>query len=1166
MALKGDTGNFQLADIFQTLAQGGQTGLLTLSSESTERRILFSSHGVTAADAAVFRAPKLGHLLVAGGLVEQGQVETALQELDREGPNPLSAIPLLVVLEEKGLLRLHDGVHVLRTQVREELFEVFQLPEMDFEFLEDDSPVEGIPRECYFRVEEVVMEAARRMDEWTRMDGHVDTAEYYVLPERGKGGDQQSKDDHGAAAVVELLDGSHTIQDIAEKLLRPRFDITRAVFSLIVDARVRISTADELIRSARSLDPRGDRQRVTRLCQRALKRVGEEDARLDDIADLLVLAGATQAAVAVLSARARMLLKSGNPETAYTQIVRARDMDPNSLRVQQVLAELHRARGETASEIKVLTTLAERSAAEDRFGDAVEYAARVGELNPDAPILDQAFVLYCQKAERHEFGAEVLSAAAGKRTNATNAAILYSGILLLDPSRSDIKKALARQHKTRTRSRSVWIAAAAMIIPVGFIGIHMASGRVEQARLIGRVDSAEELLNSGEVRLASAQLRDVSTDSADDELKERIERLRGRAETKLAELDKKAETERSRQSADILATIQVCIDGGDWRRAFLDIGSAIAAGPDKELRAKIDTRLKLLADAIEADSASIQRATANMQVPHHERDLPAFLAKLGDVCSPEALKKYTEVQSVLGAAESGAAEIDRMTRAVSGAIQAIGEAGPALEDARSRLARAKELDTLSFEFESVQAAEERGDYRAARDGYARVLREYGKGTLTAYFEEKLAFCSELCDLLSAAEARLKDGDVEGAATLIKDKAVTTKDVDLLTTMGVPVRVSTLPRGAEVQINARTVGLAPQDFFVRRGTPLSITVASPGFISETFEVTYDGAADRHLALLRAGRYSIDLGARAEADPIANDGAAFIASRDGVLRRLELGAGNVSHLLDTGSLGGLVVRPSFVSGEVIVVTAEGTVIGASGDNLRERWRHAYDGTPLPHSAVASSAVIVAFRDGRIFEISADGRERPITKLSDTLVAGVSLCGDVIAVGTGDGRIIGVSRSDGHTVFRTPAGGQPVSGITTDGRTLFAALDSGVLVALEASKGTEVWRHTADAAFAAGPKATDGKVVYAAGRTAIVLDATNGASRMEVTVNAWIGGAPTLSGGRLYVGDRDGDLSVFDFQAHDLLFRHRMGAALKATPLALSDGILLIDAEGGVSLIGS
>jgi hypothetical protein len=222
MALKGDTSNLPLADIFQTLSQNQQTGILTLKlGEEESRKILFAPAGITLLDARAFRASRFAHLLSVGGLAPRDRLDAAIQQIERLASDPLSSVTMLNDLVERRVVDRDAAMKVLVSEVREEIFEIFAQPQLEFEFDESDVPIEEIPKQCLFRTEEVVFEAARRIDEWQIIRSAIsDLDEFYV----GQPNARLRQEDE---PILKSLDGSRTITDVAESLMRPRFEVAR---------------------------------------------------------------------------------------------------------------------------------------------------------------------------------------------------------------------------------------------------------------------------------------------------------------------------------------------------------------------------------------------------------------------------------------------------------------------------------------------------------------------------------------------------------------------------------------------------------------------------------------------------------------------------------------------------------------------------------------------------------------------------------------------------------------------------------------------------------------------------------------------------------------------------------------------------------------------------
>lgn len=1165
MALKGDTSNLLLADIFQTLSQNRQTGILKLRGANLERRILFAAMGITLWDATAFRAPKLGHLLVAANKAPAERIDATLQEIDREGPNQHSAVALLATLDDKGLLSIEEGVRILRTEVLEELYDLFLVGEdLEFEFQDDDQPCESIPRECFFRVEEVVMEAARRLDDNLRMAETLDREEYYALTTEAPETDP----------VANLLDGSNTLLDIAERLAQSRFQVARWVFGLSQDGKIRPATRDELIGAARSLDPASHRLKVTRLCLRALRGMDDGDARLNDISDMLIRAGSSREAISVLLRQVKVHLDHGNAETAYTLLMQARELNPNHLGILRMLADMHHDRREKAEEIKVLTTLAERSAAEQQFDNAVEYSARVAELFPDSPLLDNSFLLYCQKAERHNFGADVLmKAAAGRRHNPTRAALLYNGVLLLDPSRNDVKKLLARQNQGRRKTNVVWLGTILLFLPVTAVVGHQTMKRMQAARFMGRYESAERLLSSNEPRLALDQLLSLKSGDLDQSMQNSVRELRARIEAQLRTIEQTERSSREDLARGLLSEVQRAIDDNDFAAAVTRIHEGLGQTTTPDDKRRLAQKLPILLERVLNRQRELDLLARQFEMPRKDVELAAVNERFAAPFSTEQEAAWVALRRALvtapkdGEWQKTAPELLRVTDA---ALDLMGAMRPGLAEIGSRLSRIEALNVLSADYQEILDAEERGDFGFATRAYERLIHSYGDGSLRTYLDGRRKETARIDAALSEVATLLKRGDILGANQRAWTVAKETGEYDLLKCVGIPLRISTLPPGAMLKTSDDVLGVAPQIFHARR-SPTEIIAEAPGFAAtaRTIVAAADGATEAEivLQLQRESSFTTPLGTRVQATPGAIEDRLLICGRDGVVYRLDLATGKPAARYETGSLNGITARP-LISGDIVVAsTGEGDLFGLDSRSLTPRWTRRLDDTLVGEPVLANERIYLVLRGGRVVEIDPrNGEPRTVATTNRTPTCGPVVIDGIIAVGTSDGTVVALDHRDGHTVFETKERPQPVAALADGGGQFIAALDSGRIVALEPRRGTETWHMECGNSLAAPPRSFGARIVVAAGNDTLVLDPKNGAIRQRFTATDWVAATPTVAGERLYVGDRSGALTAFDLTTGETLFRHVLDGALLASPLVVRQSLVLITATGLVTAIGS
>ncbi|MBI4878990.1 MAG: PQQ-binding-like beta-propeller repeat protein, partial [Planctomycetes bacterium] len=419
--------------------------------------------------------------------------------------------------------------------------------------------------------------------------------------------------------------------------------------------------------------------------------------------------------------------------------------------------------------------------------------------------------------------------------------------------------------------------------------------------------------------------------------------------------------------------------------------------------------------------------------------------------------------------------------------------------------------------------------------------------------------------LSEVESLLAAGRVEEANQRARRCAAEAAGLEVARAVGAPVQVSTLPAGADLKAGERPLGAAPAVLWVKEGAPLRVRASAPGFLPCDRDIACGSAPDIQIELARASRFRVDLGTPVDVHPLASGGVLFIGARDGVLYRLDLQSGARLDAHATGSLSGIAAPPLAHAGLVLLALGEGEVRAVERDTLAVRWCRPHGATLAGPPVLAGGRLLVATVDGRIFDMdAATGEERLVAGVAGPLRFAPAILGKTVAAGATNGSVIAVCQDDGRPLFATPERAHPIIGLAAAAGLIVAADDGGTLLGLDPGSGGVLWERETGQAAAAPPAACGELIVFAAGRTAFVLDARSGAVRLAAEVGAWIAGTPALAGGRLYVGDHAGTLSVFDLADGALLYRHQMGSRIRATPLVLQEGVLLISERGAVALL--
>jgi hypothetical protein len=229
MAIQGPLRELGIHDVFQLLDLGKKTGVLRIRSEvrQNEGTIWFHEAAVVAAGIRSNPHP-LGQQLIKAGKLRSEDLARA-QALQAAG-DPRRIGEILVA---QGGVSARDVNAQIRTQIEDVVFTMLGWSEGHFIF-EETSP-DVIPREGDVRisVEALLLEGARRIDEWSRIRSRIPHSG--IVPRIAP----PSSDEPGSLVLTPFewrvlggADGIRDIQALATTLGESEFDVARALFGL----------------------------------------------------------------------------------------------------------------------------------------------------------------------------------------------------------------------------------------------------------------------------------------------------------------------------------------------------------------------------------------------------------------------------------------------------------------------------------------------------------------------------------------------------------------------------------------------------------------------------------------------------------------------------------------------------------------------------------------------------------------------------------------------------------------------------------------------------------------------------------------------------------------------------------------------------------------------
>lgn len=360
MAIEGKLEEVGLADICQLLAMGRKTGRLSVTDQSNFGYIHFEDGRVTHAS-VLNRRDRLGECLVGRGAVTPEDVARARQIASQR-----SDVHYGQVLVEKGTLESEVLEQCQRVQVEEAVYHLFAWEKGSFHFASGEGPDGVVPTLVAIPAENLLLEGARRVDEWTQIRETVpSSASVFAVKD-----DPRSEPDTELSPVqqriLSLLDGERSVDRIVRQTGMVEFDVARALHDMLREGWVR-AVGTERSAAVESGETQGDDgegpERSLEL-GRAFYRAGmlEEAER-----ELEAALESDPACAEALDRLAIIAFRTGRVEEALAHAEEAEELgEPSYSRARNRALFLERL-GRLEDALKVLNTAADTWAGDPEF-------------------------------------------------------------------------------------------------------------------------------------------------------------------------------------------------------------------------------------------------------------------------------------------------------------------------------------------------------------------------------------------------------------------------------------------------------------------------------------------------------------------------------------------------------------------------------------------------------------------------------------------------------------------------------------------------------------------------------------------------------------------------------------------------------------------------------
>jgi len=166
VALEGNLKDFSLADMFRLLSSGRKTGTLFLARPDAEGKVCFRKGRIFFASSN-YNRESLGTRLVEAGVISEKQLRQALglQKIQKQDKATRRLGQILIV---EGYLEASVLEGFIQEQINDTLFDLFRWDDGDLRF-EPEEVCEDEDIGISVSVENIIMEASRRLEMWNRI-------------------------------------------------------------------------------------------------------------------------------------------------------------------------------------------------------------------------------------------------------------------------------------------------------------------------------------------------------------------------------------------------------------------------------------------------------------------------------------------------------------------------------------------------------------------------------------------------------------------------------------------------------------------------------------------------------------------------------------------------------------------------------------------------------------------------------------------------------------------------------------------------------------------------------------------------------------------------------------------------------------------------------------
>jgi tetratricopeptide (TPR) repeat protein len=1200
MALQGSLKQLRLGDVIQTIVGNGQSGLLRVRQGGQRAVLRVSPEAIRLIEPKVLDEETILDAFVRRGLLTQETVAQARVDL-RPAESALSRLRSRREVPEAALR------HILESACEDKLLELLSWGEGDFRFDEGAEALGVLPpvSEVSLDPNGLLLRSAQRLDERHAVEACLGrNVVLVVLGNAAAEPPPTEGDDDPVPSVFAQVDGRTLLDEAALRGGFSLFAARSAACALLRAGCVRVATPAELAEQAAHREQAGELHAALALYRQWQAASMSDPAPLAAIAGIAARVGRYEDEAETLKALGRVHLERGEPPQArevFTRLLAKRPGDHDAL---EGLRDAARAMGDNDALTATTHALAEQAM---ESGETAQASLILHDLlsffpeNVPARVLRaKALVRLADRAqaiEELERVADSLPVACRLRADMDAARQCRDLLSQVAPERSDLLRRFRTMIESRSdpKKRIALVGALLLLVAAGGVALWPPSAR----SLLARAKNAYDLGDTATALNYVSELAERFPDGP--ELTEAMG-IRNRI---VAEATKGARPE---PAADVYAKVTAQVakamaefprwpepDAVEPTRELV----ALLESPDGDLlRKRVTTAFKeaFVETATRTRRAALERSDALDAAAAAAIRPPSSLARLRELAGSarrsldlawaaqamDAAKAARRLSNALS--ESSVSEPLRGFESdVEGLVRGI-EVGRhatlAVErellrvevgDAYDRAVKAQALLATGRldEAEAIYTRLSELVARAEADpGSASLLEEIERRGVRDFAIARRRSMAGMRRGLEAASAAEKAGDLSGAASIYAKLVADYPFVRFDEVFTIPVRVQSLPAGAEVALNGKPLGKAPLVARYGWGSRTVVTVSATGF--DTASVVLRTADPKPEGLLKVSlvpiaRWTQALVGVVEAPPLALGEDVLLCNRAGRVELRSGATGEVKWVQDLKTLEGIRAKPAAFPGSLWIPLVDGRAARLAPQSGAVLSMVELPARTVGHAAALTDWAAIA-TDHSVVVLSASGIAGE-AKVEGLVTSGLVAAHGAFWAGTATGAAVRVDPATRATRVLSLGGEGTVIGLAPAREGVLLLTADGRLALVDPSATRTVWQ-VGSLAEAVGAPAQVGDVVAAADRSGRIrlYSAADGSPEGEVDA-----GSPAPRGlleadGRFACVVDDGRLFVYDPAKKAVTIDAPVRAAGSRPPLLhLGGGVIVLPVgENSLSVI--